>query len=80
MDNPCLYMQVASALRARIQDGEFKPGYPVPSVDAIRQETGYSRQTIGKALRLLASEGTITRVIGHPYYVGEQTVTTRRTP
>jgi DNA-binding GntR family transcriptional regulator len=69
MDNPCLYMKVARALREQIKDGEFKPGTPLPSIDAIRQETGCSRQTIGKALRLLASEGLIARVAGHSYYV-----------
>jgi DNA-binding GntR family transcriptional regulator len=69
MDDPRLYMQVASALREQIRDGDFKPGDPVPSIGTIQRETGYSRQTAGKALRVLASEGLLTRVPGHEYFV-----------
>jgi GntR family transcriptional regulator len=64
-----LYRKLAASLREQIKDGVYKPDTPVPSIDALLRETGYSRQTIGKALRLLESEGLIVRVPGHSYYV-----------
>jgi GntR family transcriptional regulator len=71
IDNPCLYRQLARAFRAKIQDGELKPGCPFPSISVIRRETGHSRKTISKALALLVAEGLIARVPGHSYYVEE---------
>ena len=68
-DDPRLYRQVAHALREQINDGELKPGTPTPPIKTLCQETGYSRQTIGKALRLLAAEGLITRIPGLGYYI-----------
>jgi DNA-binding transcriptional regulator YhcF (GntR family) len=43
----------------------------MPSIDQICQESGRSRQTVGKALRALEREGMIVRVGGHPYYVND---------
>jgi len=69
MHNPSIYAQLVRSLRERILDGDLKPGDAVPNIRTTRQETGYSRQTIGKALRLLAAEGLITRIPGLGYYI-----------
>jgi DNA-binding GntR family transcriptional regulator len=69
MDDPRAYMQVAQALRERIEDGQLKPGDFLPAIGQICQECHRSRHTVGKALRILASDGLITHVPGHPYYV-----------
>jgi DNA-binding GntR family transcriptional regulator len=68
-DDPRIYQQIANTLRERIKDGDIKPGYPVPSIGTITQETGCSRQTAGKALRLLVGEGLIRRVPGLGYFI-----------
>jgi GntR family transcriptional regulator, mannosyl-D-glycerate transport/metabolism system repressor len=68
-EDPRRYMQVASALREQIKDGEIKPGYPIPSIATLCLETGYSRHTCGKAIRALVQEGLVTRVMGLGYYV-----------
>jgi GntR family transcriptional regulator len=68
-DDPRRYMQIANGLRQQIRDGDFKPGDPVPDIATIQRETGYSRQTAGKALRLLETEGLLTRVPGLGYHV-----------
>jgi GntR family transcriptional regulator len=68
-EDPRRYMQVASALRERIKDGDLKPGNPVPSIKTICREAGVSRQTAGKAIRLLVTDGLVTRVTGLGYYV-----------
>jgi DNA-binding GntR family transcriptional regulator len=69
MEEILLYRQVAAAIRDQIKDGELKSGYPVPSIKTLCRETGYSRQTIGKAFRILESDGLIKRIPGRGYYV-----------
>jgi DNA-binding GntR family transcriptional regulator len=69
INDPRRYMQIANGLREQIRDGGFKPGDPVPDIANICHETGYSRQTAGKALRLLESEGLLTRIPGLGYHV-----------
>jgi GntR family transcriptional regulator len=64
-------MQVARVLREQIEEGRLKPGSCMPSIEQICRESGRSRQTVGKALRALEREGTIVRVVGHPYYVND---------
>jgi hypothetical protein len=71
VDDPRAYMQVAQALREQIEDGRLKPGGCMASIDQICRESGRSRQTVGKALRVLEREGVIVRVVGHPYYVND---------
>jgi len=68
-DDPRLYMQVAKSFRERILDGDLKPGDAVPSIRMTCQATGYSRQTIGKAFRILESEELIERIPGRGYFV-----------
>jgi DNA-binding GntR family transcriptional regulator len=63
------YRKLADSLRQQIEDGEFKPDTPMPSIDALKKRTGLARQTISRALGVLESEGLIVRVPGHSYYV-----------
>jgi DNA-binding GntR family transcriptional regulator len=69
MADPRAYVQIAVSVRQQIADGTLAAGRPVPSITTLCQQTGRSRQTAGKALRLLEREGLITRVAGHGYYV-----------
>lgn len=59
-----LYVKLAASVRARIQAGELAVGLQAPSIHSLQQTTGYSRQTCGKALRLLEREGLLQRVPG----------------
>jgi DNA-binding GntR family transcriptional regulator len=72
MDDPRAYRQIADSFRARIQDGDLKPGDPLPSIRYIQQETGHARQTVGKAMRVLEGEGLIRRIPGLGYFVTER--------
>ena len=65
------YVRVAGTLAGEIQSGKYTPGKRLPSIHELCQETGLSRQTIGKALRLLESEGLVERVPGLGYFVPE---------
>lgn len=67
--DPRAYMRLAAFLREQIRDGKLAPGGQLPSIAALRREQGHSRQTAGKAMRVLADEGLIYRVPGLGYYV-----------
>lgn len=65
-------MRVASQLRQQVEDGTLRPGKPTPSITTLVQEHGIARQTAAKALRLLETEGLVTRIPGLGYYVAER--------
>lgn len=65
-------MRVASQLRQQVEDGTLRPGTPTPSITTLVQEHGIARQTAAKALRLLETEGLVTRIPGLGYYVAER--------
>jgi DNA-binding GntR family transcriptional regulator len=69
--DPRLYRQVANAIRTQITDEVYKPGDMLPSIETICTTHGISRQTTGKALRVLAREGRVQFVPGRGYYVCE---------
>ena len=67
IDDPRRYVQMLRFLRTRIEDGTYKPHELMPSVNQLSKETGYSRHTITKALRILQDEGLVQRVPGLGY-------------
>ncbi len=40
------YLRVAADIRDRIERGELRPGDPLPSINRMAQETGYSENTV----------------------------------
>jgi DNA-binding GntR family transcriptional regulator len=69
MEDPRRYIRMMNYIRARIEDGAFKPNELMPNINALNEQTGFSRHTISKALRLLEEEGLIGRTPGLGYYV-----------
>jgi hypothetical protein len=67
--DPRAYMRLAAFIREQIRDGKLAPGGRIPSIAVLRREQGHSRQTAGKAMRVLEEEGLIYRVPGLGYYV-----------
>jgi DNA-binding GntR family transcriptional regulator len=67
IEDPRRYVQMLNLLRTRIEDGTYKPNELMPSVNQLTKETGYSRHTITKALRILQDEGLVERVPGLGY-------------
>jgi DNA-binding transcriptional MocR family regulator len=63
------YVRVADELRSQIADGRLPAGELIPPIKKLCLDTGYSRQPVGRSLRLLEREGLITRVPGIGYYV-----------
>ena len=62
-------MRLAAFIRAQISSGKLAPGSRVPSIAILRREHGHSRQTVGKAMRILESDGLIYPVPGLGYFV-----------
>ena len=61
--DPRAYVRLAGLLRDQIT-----PGEPLPTIGELRQKHGHSRQTVGKALRVLVDEALIYRVPRLGYY------------
>jgi DNA-binding GntR family transcriptional regulator len=64
--DPRAYVRLAALLR-----DQLVPGEPLPSIGELRTKHGHSRQTVGKALRILEGQGLIYRVPGLGYYAAE---------
>ena len=66
---PWLWEQVAYSLRQRLDDGTLKPGDLVTIANLRREHSLKTRQTAGRALRLLEREGWLKRFPGYGYVV-----------
>lgn len=54
------YIQLAEVLRQRISDGRYPVGSRLPTEVDLVEETGYSRDTVRAAVRLLRESGWVT--------------------
>jgi DNA-binding GntR family transcriptional regulator len=67
-EDPRKYIQIASAVRARIVAGELAAGDPV-LIGELAVGHHAARQTAARALALLEREGLVRRYPGHGYAV-----------
>jgi len=67
-----LYRQLAALLRARIVDGTWAPGHPLPAEPDLAAEYGLGKDTVRDALSELRAEGLIETRRGHRTRVREQ--------
>jgi DNA-binding GntR family transcriptional regulator len=67
--DPRAYMRLAAFIREQITSGTLAPGGRLPSIATLRHEHAHSRQTVGKAMRILEGEGLIHPVPGLGYFV-----------
>jgi GntR family transcriptional regulator len=58
------YLQLATVLRGRIDDGTYVVGRRIPSEVALVQETGYARETVRRAIAVLVAEKRVRAVHG----------------
>jgi len=64
-----LYLQLASAIRQRIQSGRLPAGSTVPSLSELQVEFGVARVTVRQAMDRLEREGLISRQKGRGTFV-----------
>lgn len=63
------YYQLASILRKRIENGEFKAHDPIPSERQLDEQYNLSRPTIRQAIDLLERQGYLYRLHGKGTFV-----------
>ncbi len=66
------YLQLADILREAIQRGDYPPHRKIPSETTLMQEHDLARETVRKAVRVLAAEGLVTVVQGRGAFVAER--------
>jgi DNA-binding GntR family transcriptional regulator len=66
------WQQLADLLRARIKNGELRPGARIPSAAALAQEYELAPVTVRKAITQLQQEGLLVSRVGWGTYVAEQ--------
>ncbi len=67
--DPRRYVVIYTALKARIGNGTYPPGTPLPLTRTLMDEFQVSRDTVQRSLRMLADENLIVRWPGLGYYV-----------
>lgn len=55
------YQQLAARFREAIDDGTLTPGEELPSESRLREATGMARESVRRAIDLLANEGLVVR-------------------
>jgi GntR family transcriptional regulator len=63
------YLQVASILRHRIDEGRWSVGEQIQTIDALERELGVARVTVRQAIELLREEGLLQSQQGKGTFV-----------
>jgi DNA-binding GntR family transcriptional regulator len=72
------YLDIASKIRERIEGGEWEPGARLPRLDDFAAEYGANRDTIGRAIGVLETQGYVWAVQGRGITVRYGTMRPRR--
>ena len=51
--------QLAAAVERRVREEDLVPGSPLGTIDDLQRASGYSRPTVGEAVRLLRDRGVV---------------------
>jgi GntR family transcriptional regulator len=65
------YIQVAAALRRRIEIGDWQPSEKISTLEELEEEFQVARVTVRQAVDLLEREGLVTRQQGRGTFVNE---------
>lgn len=72
------YLDLAAQIRKRIEAGEWEPGTKLPRLDDFAAQYGANRDTIGRAIGVLESEGFVWAVQGRGIIVRHGMMRLRR--
>lgn len=70
--NVPLYLQIASTLRRRIENGHWKNGSQISTIEALEREFEVARVTVRQAIDVLQTEGLVRRQQGKGTFVTKQ--------
>lgn len=68
-----MYEKIAADIRARIESGEWPPGYQLPSASSLMAQYGCGTTAIRNAMIVLKTEGLIEGRQGKGVYVATRT-------
>lgn len=71
MGSNARYLVVLNEIKAKVDSGEWKPGFQIPSTAALCQQYDCSQTVIHQAVILLQHSGYITGVPGLGRFVSE---------
>ena len=66
------YVKIAASIRAAILSGELQPGARLPSGAELAATFGFTRVTVGSAIRILRDEGYVRSHAGSGVFVRDQ--------
>ena len=66
-----LYLQVASAMRRKIETGQWAPGQKLPSLEQLSKEFHVALLTARQAVSLMVEEGLVWRKQGRGTFVSD---------
>jgi GntR family transcriptional regulator len=66
-----LYIQVATMLRRRIEEGHWAPGDKISTLEELQEEFQVARVTVRQAVELLEKEGLVRRQQGKGTFVAQ---------
>jgi GntR family trehalose operon transcriptional repressor len=72
MADPRRYRHIYAEVSARIKAGTYPAGSPLPPIGQLADEFDVSRDTVQRALQLLAEGGLIQRWPGLGWYVKDK--------
>ncbi len=64
-----LYLQLREIIRGKIESGDYPPGTPIPSENALAEAYGIHRLSARNAISALVYEGLLTSVQGRGVFV-----------
>jgi GntR family transcriptional regulator len=67
-----LYIQVASALRQRIETGQWQPGQKISTLEELEREFEVARVTVRQAMEVLQDEDLVHRHQGRGTFVADK--------
>lgn len=67
-----LHEQLATILRAEIQEGKYAETGKLPSESYLQQEHGVSRGTVRRAIETLATEGLVYTITARGTFIGKR--------
>jgi GntR family transcriptional regulator len=72
-----LYLQVAAVLRRRIEEGHWRPGQKISTLEELEEEFHVARVTVRQAVDLLQKEGLVDRQQGRGTFVTDKKINRR---